>query len=107
MGRLRESSAAPDDPAWAEARSSERSVTRKHAILQSHERSQTVLIRDISVGGMKLQNAFGVVPGDVVTIELLNRRALSGKVAWSVAPYCGVRFDTALAESDPLLAPPA
>ena len=45
----------------AEGRASERHAIRKHAILHCHDRVQTVLIRDISAGGMKIQNAFGLV----------------------------------------------
>jgi hypothetical protein len=91
----------------AEGRSSERRGIRKHAILHCHDRVQTVVIRDISAGGMKVQNAFGLIPGDVVKIELLTRRSFDGKVAWSVPPYCGIRFDKPMSESDPLLAVPA
>lgn len=107
MRRSPQHSAAPEEPAWADARSSQRSAIHKHAILNSHNRAQTVVIRDISTGGMKVQNAFGLIEGDVVTIELLTRRALTGKVAWSVPPYCGIKFDTELAASDPLLAAPS
>jgi hypothetical protein len=52
---------------------------------------------------MKLKNAFGLVPGDVVTVELLFDRTLEGTVMWSVAPYTGVNFDELLADDDPLL----
>jgi PilZ domain len=87
----------------AEARSSERHGIRKHAILHCHDRVQTVLLRDISSGGVKIQNAFGLVAGDTVRLELLTRRTFEGTVAWSVPPYCGIRFTTPLAEDDPLL----
>jgi len=52
---------------------------------------------------MKLKNAFGLVPGDVVTVELLSNRTLEGTVMWSVAPYTGIAFDELLPEDDPLL----
>jgi hypothetical protein len=88
---------------WADGRSSERRPIRKHAILHYQDRTQTILIRDISRGGMKIQNAFGLMAGDVVRIELITRRAFEGKVAWSQPPYCGIRFSTELDEDGPLL----
>jgi PilZ domain-containing protein len=86
-----------------EARRFERETIRKNAILYSHDRMQSVLIRDISCGGMKIQNAFGLMPGDATRIELLTRRCFEGTVAWSVPPYCGIKFDKPLTEDDPLL----
>lgn len=102
-------SAAAAEASWAELRSSERRTVRKHAILHCHGRVQTVLIRDVSAGGMKLQDAFGLMRGDSVRIELLTRRAFEGTVAWSVPPYCGIKFTAKLEADDPLLkmlAPP-
>lgn len=89
--------------AWGEDRAAMRFGIRKHAILHCHDRVQTVHIRDISAGGVKIQNAFGLVPGDPITLELLTRRTLEGEVAWSVPPYCGIKFNTPLASDDPLL----
>jgi hypothetical protein len=86
-----------------DARSDERHQIRKHAILQCRDRTQTVLVRDISRTGMKVQNAFGLVAGDAVSIEFLTRRTFEGTVVWSVPPYCGIEFTTPLAEDDPLL----
>ena len=51
-----------------------------------------------------MENAAGVIPGDAVTIELLSRRKLPGKVAWSIASFAGVVLDSELAKDDPLLA---
>jgi hypothetical protein len=85
-------------------RSFERHETSAHVILHSRSHFQSVAIFDISRGGIKLENAFGLMPGDAVTIELLPRRYLRGKVAWFVAPFCGVVFDNPLVEHDPLLA---
>lgn len=84
-------------------RTAERRVVRKHAILHCHDRVQTVLIRDISTGGMKIQNAFGLAPGDAVRVELLTRRAFEGKVAWAVSPYVGIKFNAPLERSDSML----
>ena len=99
-----ENIAASEEESSAEERSSERRIVRKHAILHCHDRVQTVVIRDVSTGGMKIQNAFGLAPGDVVRVELLTRRAFEGKVAWAVSPYCGIKFHKPLEHSDPFLA---
>jgi hypothetical protein len=91
------------EPSTTEARKFKRETTRKNAIFYSHDRMQSVLIRDISCGGMKVQNAFGLMPGDAIRIELLTRRSFEGTVAWSVPPYCGVKFNKPLSVDDPLL----
>jgi hypothetical protein len=75
----------------------------RHAILHSHGRLQCVDLRDISRSEVKLDRAFGLKPGDPVSVELLSRRTLDGRVAWSVAAFCGIEFDQPLAESDPAL----
>jgi len=74
-----------------------------HALLHCRGRTQSVVIRDVSLGGMKLEFAFGLVPGDEVEVELTSARKLQGTIAFSVAAYCGVAFPTPLAEDDPLL----
>jgi len=60
-------------------------------------------IRGISRTGVKLDAAFGLKPGDAVTVELLSRRTLDGSVVWSVAAFCGIELDHPLAENDPAL----
>lgn len=105
MRRQGEQSAAAVESRWAEGRSAERHQIRKHAILHYQDRTQTIVIRDISRGGMKIQNAFGLMAGDKIRIELLTRRAFEGIVAWSVPPYCGIKFTAPLDVDDPLLMP--
>ena len=87
----------------SERRSFARQKIRWDAVLQLHGRFQRIIIHNISQSGMKLKNAFGLVPGDVVSVELVSRRKLEGTVMWSVAPYTGIAFDEPLAEDDPLL----
>lgn len=74
-----------------------------HAQLRSGERTQTIVVRDVSPGGMKIEYAYGLRPGDSVTIELNSSRVFEATVAWSVATYCGVEFSSPLAEDDPAL----
>ncbi len=81
----------------------ERQPTRMRAIVHFRAHFQSVLIRDVSTGGMKLEKAFGLIAGDSVTIELLSGRSLQAKVIWSVAPFCGLAFEKTLDQRDPLL----
>ncbi len=99
----KERPAAAANSSWVDVRGHERHQIRKHAILHCRDRAQTVLMRDMSRTGMKVQNAFGLIAGDLVRIELLTRRTYEGTVVWSVPPYCGIKFATPLADDDPLL----
>jgi hypothetical protein len=76
----------------------------RHALLQAHGRVQGPSIRSISRGGIKLDGAFGLQPGDAVTVRLPSQQSLSGTVEWSVAGFCGVIFNDPLAEGDLALA---
>ena len=76
---------------------------QRNAILHSHWGLQCVGLRVISRDEVKIDRAFGLKPGDQVSVELLSRRKLSGTVAWSVAAFCGIKFDQRLAENDPAL----
>ena len=104
MGRLasnaKTNAAAPDA---LKQRAFERHDTRMRALLHFRARYQSVIVRDVSPGGMKLEKAFGLMPGDIVTIELMSGRAFQGKVMWSVAPFCGLAFENTLEQQDPLL----
>ncbi len=84
-------------------RTFERRNTWVHALMHFGGRTQSVIIRDVSRGGIKIEFAYGLVPGDQIEIELTSGRKLEGTVAWSVAAYCGVEFPAPLAEDDPVL----
>ncbi len=81
-----------------------RQKTRWDAVLYVHGRFQNIIIHNISRSGMKLKNAFGLVPGDVVSVELVSHRIFDGTVVWSVAPYTGIAFTEFLEDDDPILA---
>jgi len=81
-----------------------RQKTRWDAVLYVHGRFQNIIIHNISRSGMKLKNAFGLVPGDVVSVELVSHRIFDGTVVWSVAPYTGIAFTEFLEEDDPIFA---
>lgn len=71
--------------------------------MHCHGRSQRVVIRRTSRQGMTVEFASGLRPHDLVRVQLFSNRTLSGVVVWSVAAYCGVAFDTPLADDDPVL----
>jgi len=103
MGRQVPSSRTRPTPDAIKQRLFERHETKVRAISHVRDRFQSVLIRDVSSGGIKLEKAFGLVSGDIVTIELLSGRTFQGKVMWSVAPFCGIAFENTLYQHDLLL----
>jgi PilZ domain len=84
-------------------RTFERRNTWVCAVVHFKGRTQSVVVRDVSRGGMKIEFTYGLAPGDQIEIEFMSGRKLQGTVAWSVAAYCGVEFPTLLAEDDPVL----
>jgi len=64
----------------SERRSHERLETRMDAMLHLHGRMQRVTIHNISRGGMKLKDAFGLTTGDVLPAEFLSHHAIGGVV---------------------------
>ena len=81
----------------------ERKAVSVRALLHCNGKFQTTTIEDLSQGGARLRGAEGVSVGDVVLVELLNRRQLRGEVRWWLANHCGLSFTESLAENDPLL----
>ena len=92
---------APDRRSGIE-RKSARYPVRIRAVLQTAQSFQSTIIQDLSLGGAGLDGAVGLVPGDQVSIELLDGRSISGRVKWWLAGKCGVAFDQPLDPSDPL-----
>ncbi len=82
----------------------ERRSTWSPAVVHFDGKAQNVIIRDASCGGMKLEFAYGLMPGDKIGIELASERMLEGTVMWSVAAFCGVEFTSMLDEADPVIA---
>jgi hypothetical protein len=84
-------------------RTFERRSTWLHAVVHCEDRAQSVVIRDISRGGMKIEFAYGLEPGDEIMVELMPGRVLEATVVWSLAAYCGVEFPAPLEEDDDIL----
>lgn len=81
----------------------ERHSAKRYALIYARGTRQCATIRSISRRGIRLDGAFGLEPGDTVTIELPSMPTLDGKVEWSVAAFCGIEFSQPLAETDPAL----
>lgn len=77
-----------------------RHAPMRHALLQAHGKIQGPSIRSISRSGIKLDGAFGLEPGDAVTVRLPSHQSVNGTVEWSVGGFCGVIFSQPLAEDD-------
>ncbi|MEL7543084.1 MAG: PilZ domain-containing protein [Pseudomonadota bacterium] len=89
----------------AERRDHERIEVRARATAHAHGIFQTVLIRNVSRGGVMLDTAFGLAVGDTVILRTINGHAYPGRVAWSVSPYTGISFDDPIESDDPLFSP--
>jgi hypothetical protein len=86
-------------------RSSPRRPVRWNAVAYycGGPRGVHVIVRNVSRGGMMLENAFGAMQADRMRVVLLSGRAFEGEIMWTVAPYCGFRFDAEVAENDPIM----
>ena len=86
-------------------RSFPRRPVRWNAIIYHRARigGSPILIRNISRGGMMLENAFGLIQRDRVRVVLMSGRMFEGEIMWTLAPYCGFKFDRELLEDDSLL----
>jgi len=83
----------------------DRVKTRFHANAYCHGRFQTVLVRNVSFGGLMMRDAFGLGVGDPVTVRTLAGRSYTGRVVWSVIPWTGLAFDEPLDADDPVFHP--
>jgi len=90
--------------AAVQRRAFKRPAPTRHAMLQAHGAVQCPSIRSITRSGIKLDGAFGLQPGDAVTVRLPTQQIAGGTVEWSVAGFCGIRFSQPLGENDPALA---
>jgi hypothetical protein len=64
----------------------------QHVLLKADGKVQFPSVRSLSRTGVKLDGAFGLQPGDAVTVKLPSEQTVGGSVAWSVGGFCGVVF---------------
>jgi hypothetical protein len=75
-------------------------------VLEYHGRTFQAVAKDISTGGLGLEEAPLLAPQTVVLVEFENGHCIAGLVVWSKGARAGVKFDVPLKPSDPLLASP-
>jgi hypothetical protein len=72
-------------------------------VLEYHGRTFQAAAKDISTGGVGLEQAPALVPQTVVLIEFESGHCIAGLVVWSKGTRAGVKFDLPLKPSHPLL----
>ncbi len=73
-------------------------------ILEYHGRTFDAVAKDISTGGVGLEEAPTLVPQTVVLLEFESGHCIAGLVVWSKGSRAGVKFDLPLKPNHPLLA---
>jgi hypothetical protein len=73
-------------------------------VLEYHGRTFQAAAKDISTGGVGLEEAPALVPQTVVLMEFEGGHCIAGLVVWSKGSRAGVKFDLPLKPSHPLLA---
>jgi PilZ domain-containing protein len=92
----------PDLP---QRRAAVRPNVRLPCILEHHGRTFQAVAKDISTGGVGLEDAPALTCQDVVLVEFEDGHCFAGLVVWSKGKRAGVKFDAPLKPSHPLLAP--
>ena len=90
-------------PLSEKLRRHERVAVNIRAILYHGDRFKTVMIRNISNGGVGIDGCGALMPHDQVSIGLLNGRTIDAVVRWWFAGACGVQFIEPLKMDDCLL----
>ncbi len=72
-------------------------------VLEYHGRTFQAVAKDISTGGVGLEQAPALVPQTVVLMEFESGHCIAGLVVWSKGTRAGVKFDLPLKPSHPLL----
>ena len=72
-------------------------------VLEYHGRTFQAAAKDISSGGVGLEQAPALVPQTVVLMEFESGHCIAGLVVWSKGTRAGVKFDLPLKPSHPLL----
>lgn len=81
----------------------DRHPTKLHAALYFRATFQPVIICDLSIDGAGLSGTPSMLPGENVTMRLINGRCLKATVRWWAQGKCGVTLSEQLEPSDPLL----
>jgi hypothetical protein len=77
----------------------ERTSAGVQVLVHCRGRFQRAKITDYSQVGLRLEGTFGLIPTDVVSIELSSGLRVPGKVEWSLGGQTGVVFSQTLEAS--------
>ena len=66
-------------------------------------RFQRAKIADYSQLGLQLEGTFGLIPSDLVQIELISGVRVPGKVEWSLGCQTGIVYSERLEASHPAM----
>lgn len=75
----------------------------QRCVVQHSRRSVRALVRDVSMGGLGLDGVEGLIPDEVVVVDLQCGRRFVGKVEWACERLAGISFSRLLPPNDPLL----
>jgi hypothetical protein len=81
----------------------DRKPVKANAFVYSRGGFQRAKVVDYSEGGLQLDGTFGLVRRDVVELQLISGRRLSGQVAWSVGRQTGIVFSEPLHGNHPAM----
>lgn len=79
-------------PATSCRRKVERTSAKVQVLVHCRGRFQRAKISDYSQTGLRLEGTFGLIPTDVVEIEVTSEVRVPGKVEWSLGGQTGVVF---------------
>ena len=87
------------EPATSCRRRVERKSTRVQVLVHCRGRFQRAKIVDYSQVGLQLEGTFGLIPSDLVLIEVVSGVRVPGKVEWSLGGHTGIVFSERLETS--------
>ena len=91
------------EPTTSCRRRIERTSARIQVLVHCRGRFQRAKIADYSQVGLQLEGTFGLIPRDLVAIELLSGVRVPGKVEWSLGGQTGIVFSDRLETSHPAM----
>lgn len=90
-------------PPLPQQRRSPRHLMLQDCSIECEGQTSDGFVRDVSSGGMRLEQAANLTIGQALTISLQDGRQFEGKVAWTDGKTAGISFATPLPASRPLL----
>ncbi|MEZ5899019.1 MAG: PilZ domain-containing protein [Hyphomicrobiaceae bacterium] len=90
-------------PALPQRRRAARRILGQPATVTVDRCTQYAFVRDVSQGGIGLEQVNGLVEGENAVVALSTGRRFTGTVVWQKAQRAGIRLTVALNPNDPLL----